>query len=321
MLRFILRRIVSAVPLLFGLLTFTFFIIRLAPGDPVALYVSADIDPHYADNLRQSLGLNDPLPVQYVKWLKGMLSGELGVSLSMHDEVVHILARTIPNTLLLTSLALVLNFLLGIALGIASALRRGRPLDHFINVNALFLYSIPEFWLGLMLILGISLNLNLLPASGMHAPLAFMLPFWERLLDLLEHMILPVFVLGVASAAATGRYMRSSLLEVIHQDYIRTARAKGLSEVLVIGKHALRNALIPIITLLGLSLPFLLGGAVIVESVFAWPGMGKLTIDAIFARDYPLIIACTLVSGVMVIVGNLLADILYAFVDPRIRYD
>lgn len=312
---------VSAVPLLFGLLTFTFFIIRLAPGDPVSLYVTPDMDPQYAENLRVSLGLNDPLPLQYVKWLKGILVGEFGVSFSMNDQVVNILARTIPNTLLLTILALVLNFMIGIALGITSALLRGRLLDHIINVSALFLYSIPEFWLGLMLILGVSLNLDLLPASGMHSPLASMLPFWEYLLDLFEHMLLPVFVLGVASAAATGRYMRSSLLEVVHQDYIRTARAKGLSEVLVIGKHALRNALIPIVTLLGLSLPFLLGGAVIVESVFSWPGMGKLTIDAIFARDYPLIIACTLVSGVMVIVGNLLADVLYAFVDPRIRYE
>jgi peptide/nickel transport system permease protein len=312
---------VSAVPLLFGLLTVTFFIIRLAPGDPVAMYVSADIDPMYAENLRATLGLTDPMPVQYVKWLKGVLTGELGVSFSMHDEVVNILARTIPNTLLLTVFALILNFILGIALGITSALLRGRMLDHSINIFALFLYSIPEFWLGLMLILGVSLHLDWLPVSGMHSPLASMYPFWEYLLDLVEHMILPVFVLGVASAAATGRYMRSSLLEVIHQDYIRTARAKGLSEALVIGKHALRNALIPIITLLGLSLPFLLGGAVIVETVFSWPGMGKLTIDAIFARDYPLIIGCTLVSGVMVILGNLLADILYAFIDPRIRYD
>lgn len=307
--------------MLFGLLTFTFFIVHLAPGDPVALYISSDIDPQYAENLRATLGLNDPLPVQYVKWLKGVLSGELGASFSMHDEVTNILARTIPNTLLLTSFALILNFALGIVIGITSALLRGRVLDHLINVVTLFLYSIPEFWLGLMLILGVSLNLDLLPASGMHAPLAKFLPFWEYAWDVVQHMILPVFVLGVASAAATGRYMRSSLLEVVHQDYIRTARAKGLSEVLVIGKHAFRNALLPIITLLGLSLPFLLGGAVIVESVFSWPGMGKLTIDAIFSRDYPVIIACTLVSGVMVILGNLIADVLYALADPRIRYE
>jgi peptide/nickel transport system permease protein len=311
----------SAVPLLFGLLTFTFFIIRLAPGDPVSLYIQGDVDPMYAENLRNALGLNDPLPLQYVKWLKGMLTGELGVSFSKHAEVTRILAQTIPNTLLLTFFALIFNFIIGIALGVTTALKRGSATDHMVNITSLFVYSMPEFWLGLMLILGVSLHLDLLPASGMHSPMAHFLPTWEYLWDLVQHMILPVFVLGVASAAATGRYMRGSLLEVINQDYIRTARAKGLSEVLVVGKHALRNALIPIITLLGLSLPFLLGGAVIVETVFAWPGMGKLTVDAIFARDYPLIIACTLVSGVMVIAGNLLADILYAIVDPRIRYE
>ncbi len=321
MTRYIFKRVMSAIPLLFGLLTFTFFIIRLAPGDPVSLYVQGDVDPQLAENLRVQLGLNDPLPVQYVKWLKSMVTGEMGVSFSRHADVTDILADTIPNTLLLTVFALFFNFLIGIAIGITTALKRGTLADHTVNVISLFVYSMPEFWLGLMLILGVSLQLDLLPASGMHSPMARFLSTPAYIWDLVKHMILPVFVLGVASAAATGRYMRGSLLEVINQDYVRTARAKGLSEVLVIGKHALRNALIPIITLLGLSLPFLLGGAVIVETVFAWPGMGKLTVDAIFARDYPLIIACTLVSGVMVILGNLLADVLYAIVDPRIRYD
>lgn len=321
MYRYIIRRVLSAIPLLFGLLTITFFIIRLAPGDPVSLYVQGDVDPHYAENLRVALGLNDPLPLQYVKWLKATLTGELGVSFSKNTEVAGILLETIPNTLLLTTFALLFNFALGIALGIITALKRGSGIDHTVNITSLFVYSMPEFWLGLMLILGVSLQLGILPASGMHSPLAKYLSFPEYIWDVAQHMVLPVFVLGVASAAATGRYMRGSLLEVINQDYIRTARAKGLSEVLVIGKHAMRNAMIPIITLLGLSLPFLLGGAVIVETVFAWPGMGKLTIDAIFSRDYPLIIACTMVSGVMVIAGNLVADILYAMIDPRIRYD
>lgn len=307
--------------MLFGLLTITFFIIRLAPGDPVSLYIQGDVDPHYAENLRKALGLADPIHVQYVKWLKSTLTGELGMSFSKHVDVSDILIETIPNTLVLTFFALIFNFLIGIAIGIITALKRGSKLDHTVNITSLFVYSMPEFWLGLMLILGVSLHLGLLPASGMHSPMARYLSFPEYVWDVFQHMILPVFVLGVASAAATGRYMRGSLLEVINQDYIRTARAKGLSEVLVIGKHALRNALIPIITLLGLSLPFLLGGAVIVETVFSWPGMGKVTIDAIFSRDYPLIIACTMVSGVMVILGNLLADVLYALVDPRIRYE
>lgn len=319
MIRFILRRCMSAIPLLFGLLTCTFLVIHLAPGDPTSFFLQSDTDPRYAENLRRAYGLDEPIHIQYVKWLKSTVTGDLGISFSKHAPVSSILLETVPKTLLLTSFALLFNFLIGILLGLFSALRHRTRLDYFINMIALVIYSMPEFWLGLMLILWFTLYIPIFPVSGMHAPLADYLPMFEYLWDVVQHMVLPVFVLGVASAAATGRYMRGSLLEVVHQDYIRTARAKGLSEVLVIGKHAMRNALIPIITLFGLSLPFLLGGAVIVETVFSWPGMGKLTVDAIFARDYPLIIATTLVSGVMVILGNLFADVMYVIVDPRIR--
>jgi peptide/nickel transport system permease protein len=264
--------------------------------------------------------LDEPLPVRYVKWIASTLQGDFGISFSKHAPVSRILAQTLPNTLLLAGFALFFNFFFGILIGVITALKRGTSIDHGVNITSLFLYSMPEFWLGLMLILWFSLAIPLFPASGMHSPMAQYAPLPEYLLDVAHHMVLPVMVLGVASAAATARYMRGSLLEVIRQDYIRTARAKGLSEVVVVGKHALRNALIPIITLFGLSLPFLLGGAVIVETVFSWPGMGKLTVEAIFSRDYPLIIASTLVSGVMVILGNLIADLLYAVADPRIRY-
>ncbi|MBL0175874.1 MAG: ABC transporter permease [Ignavibacteria bacterium] len=319
--RYIFRRVLSAIPLIFGLLTVTFFVVHLAPGDPTSFYMQADVDPQYAENLRRAFGLDQPLLVQYWKWLGSTLSGDLGVSFSKHAPVRDILIDTIPKTLLLTSAALVLDFAVGIALGIVSALRRGTTLDRVMTVIALFLYSMPEFWLGLMLVLAFSGAIPLFPATGMQSPMADYLPPLEYVLDVLHHMVLPVFVLGIASAAATARYMRASMLEVIHLEYIRAARAKGLSEFIVIGKHALRNALLPIITLGGLSLPFLLGGAVIVESVFGWPGMGKVVVDAIFTRDYPLIIACTMISGIMVILGNLTADILSAFADPRIRLE
>lgn len=319
--RYIFTRVLSAIPLIFGLLTVTFFIIHLAPGDPTSFFLQSDVDPKYAENLRRALGLDQPLLVQYWKWLGSTLSGDLGVSFSKHAPVRDILIDTIPKTLLLTSAALLLDFAVGIALGIVSALRRGTTLDRVMTVIALFLYSMPEFWLGLMLVLAFSGAIPLFPATGMQSPMADYLPPLEYVLDVLHHMVLPVFVLGIASAAATARYMRASMLEVIHLEYIRAARAKGLSEFIVIGKHALRNALLPIITLGGLSLPFLLGGAVIVESVFSWPGMGKVVVDAIFTRDYPLIIACTMVSGVLVIFGNLTADILTALADPRIRLE
>ena len=319
MLRFIFRRILAALPLLLGLATCTFVVVHLAPGDPAALYIDASSDPRYAARLRESLGLDEPLPVQYLAWLKSAALGDFGNSLSKHAPVRQILAEAIPRTLLLTGVALALNFTIGIFFGMISALSRGRHIDNMITAAGLVLYSMPEFWLGLMLILFFSLAVPVFPASGFQSPLADYLPPIEYILDVLHHLVLPVFVLGVASAAATARYVRGSMLDVLNEDYIRTARAKGLGEISVVGKHGLRNALLPIITLLGLSLPFLLGGAVVVESVFAWPGMGKVVIDAIFTRDYPLIIACTLVSGVMVVVGNLLADVLYAIADPRIR--
>jgi peptide/nickel transport system permease protein len=318
-IRYIVKRILASIPLLFGLLSATFVVIHLAPGDPTTLYLQSDTDPQYAERLRHAYGLDAPLPVQYVRWMESVVTGDFGFSFGKHAPVAEILADAVPRTLLLTVAALVFNFAVGVALGVFSALRRGTRLDRFVNIASLFVYSMPEFWLGLMLILWLALALPIFPVSGLQSPLADDLPFLRHAWDVAQHLVLPVFVLGIASAAATARYMRGSLLDVVHQEYVRTARAKGLTEFTVIGKHALRNALLPIVTLFGLSLPFLLGGAVIVETVFGIPGMGKLTVDAIFTRDYPVIIATTLVSGVMVVLGNLLSDVLYAVVDPRIR--
>lgn len=325
MAAYIFRRTLGAIPLIFGLLTITFFIVRLAPGDPTSMFIDPNIDPRTAGQLRENFGLTDPLPVQYGKWLgvlppfRGVLEGEFGVSFSKQRPVFEIISEAMANTLLLTALALILDILIGVPLGVFSALRRGEKMDHVLTMGSLFIYSMPHFWLALMLILIFSLGLGWLPASQMHSVNAAGLSAAEYFLDLLKHMVMPVFVLGIASAASTVRYMRSSMLEVIRQDYIRTARAKGLSERKVIWKHALRNALLPLITIIGLSFPFLLSGAVITEVVFAWPGMGRVTIDAIFSRDYPLIIANTFVAGIMVIGGNLLADVLYAAADPRVR--
>jgi len=325
MVGYILRRTLIALPLLLGLLTITFFLIRLAPGDPATFYLDPSIDPSAADQLRKNLGLDEPLLVQYGKWLgvispfEGVLQGQFGTSFSRHEPVVAIIREAAWNTVVLTGAALLVDLLVGISLGIVSALRRGRWIDKTISVVGLFFYSMPNFWLGLMLILIFSLWLGWLPASQMHSIGAARLGTFEYIQDFIAHMIMPVFVLGIASAASTVRYMRSSMLEVLNQDYIRTARAKGLSELRVIGIHALKNALLPIITVVGLSFPFLLSGAVITEVVFAWPGMGRVTVDAIFTRDYPLIIGCTMTAGVMVIIGNLFSDVMYAVADPRVR--
>jgi peptide/nickel transport system permease protein len=318
-LRFLARRFLVALPLIFGLLTVTFFIIRLAPGDPVAMYVQDDFDPRFAERLKHTLGLDQPIHIQYYTWLKNVAVGELGVSFSKRAPVLDVLFEAFPNTILLTALAYGINLLLGITIGVVSALKKNAWLDRFLTYSGLFVYSLPEFWLAIVLILIFSNILGVLPASGMHSPFAESFSTLEYVWDVFRHLLLPVFVLGISSAAGIGRYMRVSILDVLDREFIRTARAKGLSPWKVLTRHAFRNALLPVITIIGISFPFLLGGAVVVESVFGWPGMGKLAVDAIFARDYPLIIACTLVAGLMVILGNLLADTLYAIVDPRIK--
>jgi len=318
---YILKRILISIPLIIGLATVTFFIIHLAPGDPMALYRNPDISPEVMELMRRNLGLDQPLHIQYVKWLASMARGNFGVSFTAHRPVLDILKEAIPNTLQLTFLALLLDIIVGIVIGVISAIKQYTYVDHSITVSALFIYSMPSFWLGLMLILLFSLVLGWLPASQMQSINADLFGFWHQLWDRVTHLIMPVFVLGIATAAGTARFMRGSLLEVIRQDYIRTARAKGLSERVVVFKHGLRNALIPIITLTGLYLPFLLGGSVITETIFAWPGMGRVAVGAIFARDYPVVLAVNLIAAVMVVMGNLLADITYSLLDPRIRLD
>ncbi|MBZ0269387.1 ABC transporter permease [bacterium] len=321
MSRYILRRVLVSIPLIWAIATATFFIIRLAPGDPLAIYYNPEIDPAVMETIRVRLGLDQPLHVQYVKWLGALAQGELGMSFSHHRPVLDILRETIPNTLTLTIFSLVLIMVVGVVVGVISAVRQYSLLDHASTLTTLFIYSMPGFWLGLMLIILFSLKLGWLPASQMESVDAEYMSFAARWWDRALHLIMPVFVLGIASAAGVARYTRGSMLEVIRQDYIRTARAKGLPEHRVIFKHALGNALIPVITLLGLYLPFLLSGAVVTETIFAWPGMGRVTIGAIFSRDYPIVMATNLIAGVMVVGGNLVADILYGIVDPRIRYE
>jgi peptide/nickel transport system permease protein len=317
-IRYILRRILLAIPLLWALATITFFIVRLAPGDPMAMYYNPEIDPSVMEAVRTRLGLDQPLHIQYVKWLGALAQGELGVSFKHHRPVAQILAETLPNTLLLTGLALLFDLGLGVLLGVLAATRQYSWVDHLTSIGALFLYSMPGFWLGLMMIILFALKLGWLPASQMESVDAEFLPLLPRLWDRALHIAMPVFVLGIASAASVARFMRGSLLEVVRQDFVRTARAKGLSERRVVFGHALRNALLPIITILGLYIPFLISGAVVTETIFAWPGMGRLTVDAIFSRDYPVVMAANLLAGTMVVLGNLLADVRIA--DPRIRY-
>ena len=263
-----------------------------------------------------------------MKWLGSMLTGDLGQSSSHGRPTIDVVLEVLPNTLLLSGCALFFAFLFGIVIGTIQAVRQYSAMDSTLSVVLLFFYSMPSFWLALMLSLALSLFARNVwewplwfPASGMHANDYDLLSLGAQLKDLLWHLVLPTISLALALTAGIARFMRGSMLDVIRQDYVRTARAKGLPESSVIFKHALRNAAIPIVTLLGLYIPVLLSGAVLIEEVFAWPGMGRLMLNAIENRDYPLVMACSFIFAILVVLGNLLADVLYAVVDPRIRHE
>jgi peptide/nickel transport system permease protein len=325
MVRYTLRRLLQAIPLLLGIATVTFVFVHIAPGDPMDVHLDQryrrEVDPELIDALRQKYGLDQPLHVQYVRWLGNILQGDLGESFRYRRPVATLLAERIPYTLQLTALALLADVLIGIMLGVIAAVRQYSRLDKAITLGSLIVHSIPGFWLALMLVFVFSVELGWLPTSQTRSLDYDLLTPAQQIADRLWHLVLPVFVLGVASAAGTARYVRNRLLEVLSEEYVIAARARGLRERAVIVRHALRNALIPIVTLYGLSLPFLLGGAVLIERVFSWPGMGSLAVEAITARDYPVILATSMMAAILVVLGNLLADILYAAVDPRVSYD
>ncbi|HEX5872601.1 MAG TPA: ABC transporter permease [Longimicrobium sp.] len=324
MIGYLVRRLLGAIPLLLGLLTIIFFVVHLAPGDPTARFFNPNVSPEVIEQMRRNLGLDQPLHIQYWRWLSSFLTGDFGYSFGQMRPIGEILPEVLWNTLQLTLVSLVVIFAVGMLIGIVQAVRQYSIADNVLTFLALFFYSMPSFWFALMLILIFSRGADAgwlfnWPASGMTSIEYDYLSPGGKIGDRISHLMLPAIALGIGSAAGVARYMRGSMLEVIHQDFIRTARAKGLSENKVIFKHALRNALIPIITLVGLYLPFLLSGAVLVETIFAWPGMGRAIVEAILARDYPMVMATSFVIAAIVVLGNLLSDVLYAVVDPRIR--
>ncbi|MEX0912542.1 MAG: ABC transporter permease [Gemmatimonadota bacterium] len=327
MIGYLLRRLLGAIPLLLGILTLIFFIINIAPGDPTARYFNPNVAPEVIEQMRRNLGLDQPLHIRYFRWLASFAQGDFGYSFGQMRPIAEILPGVLWNTVQLMLVAIIMIFALGMLIGILQAVRQYSIADNVLTFLALFFYSMPSFWLALMLILIFSLKASqwgwdlTFPASQMTSVGYEFMSAGEQIRDRFMHMAMPALALGIGSAAGIARYMRGSMLEVIHQDYIRTARAKGLSERTVIFKHALRNALIPIVTLLGLYLPYLLSGSVLIETIFAWPGMGRLIVDSIFQRDYPLVMATSFIAAALVVLGNLIADVLYAVVDPRIRTD
>jgi len=316
---YVLRRLAISVPVLLGITLSAYVIISLAPGDPVDALINpeavASLGPDYREQQREALGLNQPILVRYGIWLKELARGNLGYSFMDRQSIASKIGERLAPTLALMSTALIIAIMIAVPLGVLSAIKQYSLLDYTATVLGFAAISVPSFFLGLAAIYVFALKIPILPAAGMETvgqP-------WS-LGDSLWHLVLPALVLGLAEAAALIRYTRSSMLEVIRQDYVRVARSKGLRETTVIYQHALRNALIPLVTVIALGLPRLLGGAVIVESVFAWPGMGTLAITAVQARDYPVMMAINLISAVTIVFSNLLADVIYAVIDPRIKY-
>jgi peptide/nickel transport system permease protein len=322
MLEYIARRLLFMIPLLLGITIITFVVIHLSPGGPADMLtgLSPRVSAEAKARLHSLYGLDKPLHVQYWLWLTRLMRFDFGESFKDGRLVIIKILERLPATLLLNVLSLLLIFFIALPIGIISAVRQDSFFDKGMTIFVFLGFSVPAFWLALLLMLLFGVFLGWLPISGMHSVNFPYFSFWGKLWDIIKHLILPVFISAFGGLAYLSRYSRTSMLEVLRQDYVRTARAKGLSEKKVIYRHALRNALIPIVTLLGLSLPALIGGGFIFETIFAWPGMGRLGFQAIMARDYPVIMGVGVIAALLTLLGNLIADITYAFVDPRIRY-
>ncbi|MDR7079400.1 peptide/nickel transport system permease protein [Neobacillus niacini] len=316
MFTYILRRIFIFIPVLIGITIINFFIINLAPGSPIDMYLDPNATAESIEAEEEALGLNDPLYVQYFRWLGLILQGDLGYSMSSFEPVSQLIGERIMPTVTLGITSIVVALIIAIPMGVISAVKQNSKFDYFVTGFSFLGISIPNFFLGLALIYIFAVNLNLLPTGGM-TTLGGDAGLWVRTL----HIILPTIVLATAIAGRKVRYVRASMLDVLNQDYLRTARAKGVHEFWVTNKHALRNALIPIITIVGLEIPLLFGGAIITEQIFQWPGIGQLTLQSILSRDYPTIMAINLIAAVVVLFCNLLTDILYSIADPRIKYN
>jgi peptide/nickel transport system permease protein len=317
--QYLLRRLAVSIPVLIGISMVTFLMVSLAPGDPVSAMISPDaagvLGPEWVQQQRDKLGLDQPVPIRYLRWAQQLVQGNLGYSTQDRQPIAGKITDRIGPTLRLMGAVQLISLLIALPVGVISALKQYSVIDYLVSVLGFTAISIPSFFLALAGIYIFGLRLQWLPTSGMRT-----VGGDGSFTDLLHHLVLPAFVLGLTNAAPLIRYVRSSMLEVIRQPYVNVARAKGLSENDVIYGHAARNALIPLITVVALGLPSLIGGTVIIETIFAWPGMGQLAIAAVRARDFPMIMALNVIIATLILGCSLLADLLYAVVDPRIRY-
>jgi peptide/nickel transport system permease protein len=331
---YIAKRLLQIIPVVVGVTLIAFALIHLAPGDPARTMLGQHATQSEIAEIREKYGLDQPLYVQYFVWLGDVLHGDLGRSILSHEQVTTEIAERLPNTIELAIAAMIFAILIGVVAGIISATKQYSIADYSVMGIALFGISMPVFWLGIMLMMIFGVFLGWLPIGGR---IDLLIPFnritgfmvfdsiitgnGAALISVLRHLILPAIALGTIPMAIIARTTRSSMLEILRQDFIRTERAKGLSERKVIYKHAIRNAMIPVVTVIGLNFGLLLSGAILTETVFSWPGVGRLVVDAVYARDYPLVIGCILVFALVFVIVNLVTDVLYTYIDPRIHYD
>jgi peptide/nickel transport system permease protein len=331
---YIIKRLLQIIPVILGVTLIAFALIHLAPGDPVRTMLGQHATQQEIDDIRAKYGLDQPLYVQYFIWLGDVLQGDFGRSILSHEQVTTEIASRFPNTIELAIAAMIFAILIGVVAGIISATKQYSAADYTVMGIALFGISMPVFWLGIMLMMIFGVFLGWLPIGGR---IDLLLPFQRitgfmvidsiitgngaALISVLRHLLLPAIALGTIPMAIIARTTRSSMLEILRQDFIRTERAKGLSERKVIYKHAIRNAMVPVVTVIGLNFGLLLSGAILTETVFSWPGVGRLVVDAVYARDYPLVIGCILIFALVFVIVNLITDLLYTYIDPRIHYD
>jgi peptide/nickel transport system permease protein len=316
---YIMKRLVQSIPVIFGITVLSFAIMKLAPGDPLANFVDPTISMEDLEASRRALGLNDPWYVQYFRWLGEVVQGNLGYTYAGNHSIRALIGQRLPNTVILTLSAFVLSFVVGVPIGVIASVKKNTRVDYGLTVFSLVGVAIPSFFFGLLMIYLFSIILGVFPPGGMVNVRAGYAGL-SRTVDILHHLVLPALVLSLGNIATVSRFTRSNMVDVLKEDYIRTARAKGLRHNAIVYKHAFRNALIPVVTIFGLSIPFLFSGAYITESIFNWPGMGSLGIEAIQNREYGIVMALNLITATLVLLGNLTADILYAVVDPRIRH-
>ena len=315
-LTYVFKRLLGMLPLLLGVSLILFGVLHLAPGGPLDVYAdNPSVTQEALEQMKRAFGLDQPIPVQYVKWVGAFVQGEWGFSIRTAQPVVEEVLARLPATLMLGGSAFVLALIIAVPLGVVSATRRYSGVDYFITLLSFLGISTPVFWLALMLQLLFAVQWRVLPSAGMQTIGD------GSFLDVVRHMLLPTFILAFASVAGWSRYMRASMVEVLNQDYVRTARAKGVSNRRVTYAHAFRNALIPVVTVVALDFASIISGAVITETIFAWPGVGRLFIDSMNGRDYPVLMALLMVGSFALILSNLLADLAYSLIDPRIRYD